>query len=101
VPDARVVRNLIEKKHGIDIVSIAKPNFRVLNQPDRTCRTTAQYTMPRIAVKNGDKLREHPREFSLLYELGGSKDGIDSEVRLLDQGLLEQICSRSYVILTS
>jgi hypothetical protein len=36
--------------------------------------------MPRIAVKNADSLRKHPREFSLLYELGGSAEGIDSQV---------------------
>lgn len=38
--------------------------------------------MPRIAVKNVDKLRkQHPREYSLLFELGGTADGIDSQVR--------------------
>jgi hypothetical protein len=36
--------------------------------------------MPRIAVKNLDKLKQHPREFSLLYELGGTAEGIDSQV---------------------
>ena len=37
--------------------------------------------MPRITVNGGDKLRrEHPREYALLYQLGGSADGIDSQV---------------------
>jgi len=37
--------------------------------------------MPRITVKGADQLRrEHPREFSLLFELGGSTDGIDTQV---------------------
>jgi hypothetical protein len=38
--------------------------------------------MPRIAVKNLDKLKKHPREFSLLYELGGTAEGIDSQVTI-------------------
>jgi hypothetical protein len=36
--------------------------------------------MPRITVKGLDGLRKHPREYSLLYELGGTTDGIDKEV---------------------
>lgn len=37
--------------------------------------------MPRIAVKNLDNLRQQqPREYSLVFELGGSADGIDSQV---------------------
>lgn len=37
--------------------------------------------MPRIAVKNvsAEAGRAHPREFSLLYQLGGP-DALDSEV---------------------
>lgn len=43
-----------------------------------------QPLMPRIAVKGADQLRrEHPREFSLLFELGGSADGIDTQVLLV------------------
>jgi hypothetical protein len=38
--------------------------------------------MPRISVKGADKLRHsHPREFSLLYEFGGTADSIDAGVR--------------------
>jgi hypothetical protein len=37
--------------------------------------------MPRISIKGADKLRNnHPREFSLLYEFGGTADSIDTEV---------------------
>lgn len=37
--------------------------------------------MPRISVKGADKLRNnHPREFSLLYEFGGTADSVDTEV---------------------
>ena len=36
--------------------------------------------MPRVAIKNADRIRkQHPREFSLLVELGGTAEGIDSQ----------------------
>lgn len=51
--------------------------------------------MPRIAVKGADQLRkEHPREFSLLYEFGGTADGIDSQVEdaSMQEGRSPKLC---------
>lgn len=38
--------------------------------------------MPRITLKNADQLRkQHPREYTLLFQLGGSADGIEKQAR--------------------